>query len=121
MFRYMQGGDPSLEFVLDTDDTVFVPEAVKGEEEVVYLLGEVKKPGPIPYFPKLTMGQIIAQAGGWTDGALFEESAIVRATPEATEIYTVDLRRLLLLGEKRIDQFLQPNDVVFVPRTPIAN
>jgi polysaccharide biosynthesis/export protein len=121
MFRYMQGGDPALEFVLDTGDTVFVPEAVKGEEEVVYLLGEVKKPGPVPYFPKLTMGQLIAQVGGWTDGALFEESAIVRATAEATEIYTVDLRRLLLLGEKRMDQFLQPNDIVFVPRTPIAN
>jgi polysaccharide biosynthesis/export protein len=121
MFRYMQGGDPALEFVLDTGDTVFVPEAVKGEEEVVYLLGEVKRPGPVPYFPKLTMGQLIAQVGGWTDGALFEESAIVRATPEATEIYTIDLRRLLLLGEKRMDQFLQPNDIVFVPRTPIAN
>ena len=121
MFKYMQEGDLTLEFVLDAGDIVFVPEAVKGEEQVVYLLGEVKKPGPVPYFPKLTMAQLIAQAGGWTDGALFEESAIVRASSEVTEIITVDLRRLLLEGDKRIDQYLRPNDVVFVPRTSIAN
>jgi polysaccharide export outer membrane protein len=121
MFRYMQEGDPALEFVLDAGDTVVVPEQTKGEEPVVYLLGEVKKPGPVPYFPKLTMGQLVAQVGGWTDGALFEESAIVRASSEVTEIITVDLRRLLLEGDKRIDQYLRPNDIVFVPRTSIAN
>ena len=121
MFRYMQEGDPALEFVLDAGDAVFVPEQVKGEERRVFLLGEVKTPGPVPYFPNLTLGQLIAQVGGWTDGALFDESAIIRSAAGVTEIFTVDLRRLLLEGEKRIDQFLRPNDVVFVPRTPIAN
>jgi protein involved in polysaccharide export with SLBB domain len=117
----MQEGDPALEFVLDAGDTIVVPEQVKGEERRVFLLGEVKTPGPVPYFPNLTLGQLIAQVGGWTDGALFEESAIIRSASGVTEIFTVDLRRLLLEGEKRIDQYLKPNDVVFVPRTPIAN
>jgi len=121
MFQLMQQGDPALEFVLDAGDTVFVPEHVKGEEQRVFLLGEVRQPGPVPYFPNITMGQLIAQAGGWTDGALYDQAAIVRATPEVTEIYTVDLRQLLLEGDKRIDQYLKPNDVVFVPRTPIAS
>lgn len=121
LFRYMQEGDPALEFVLDAGDTVVVPEQIRGEERRVFLLGEVKTPGPVPYFPNLTLGQLIAQVGGWTDGALFEESAIIRSGAGVTEILTVDLRRLLLEGEKRIDQYLKPNDVVFVPRTPIAN
>ena len=121
MFKYMQEGDPSLEYIVDAGDTVFVPEQVKGQEQRVFLMGEVKAPGPAPYYPTLTMGQLIAQVGGWTDGALFEEAAIVRASPEVTEIFTVDLRQLLLEGNRRIDQYLRPNDIVFVPRTKIAS
>jgi polysaccharide export outer membrane protein len=121
VFRFIQDGDLSQEFVLDAGDTIFVPEQVKGEERRVFLLGEVKTPGPVPYFPHLTLGQLVAQVGGWTDNALYDQAAIVRSAAGVTEILTVDLRRLLLEGEKRIDQYLQPNDVVFVPRTPIAN
>ena len=85
------------------------------------MLGEVKTPGPAPYFPNLTLGQLVAQVGGWTDAARYDQAAIIRSAAGVTEILTVDLRRLLLEGEKRIDQYLKPNDVVFVPRTPIAN
>jgi hypothetical protein len=38
-----------------------------------------------------------------------------------TEIIEIDLGRLILEGDRRIDQFLRPNDVVFIPRTRIAN
>lgn len=121
VFRFIQDGDLSQEFVLDTGDAIFVPEQVKGEERRVFLLGEVKTPGPAPFFPNLTLGQLIAQAGGWTDAARYDQAAVIRSAAGVTEILTVDLRRLLLEGDRRIDQFLKPNDVVFVPRTPIAN
>lgn len=121
MFRFMQEGDAGLDFVLDNGDTVFIPEQVKSDAQRVYLIGEVKAPGPVPFVPNLTMGQLIAQVGGWTDGALYEEAAVIRALPDVTEILTVDLRQLLLEGDRRIDQYLQPNDIVFVPRTKIAS
>ena len=121
MFRYVQEGDFSQEFILDSGDVVFVPERVPGEERRVFLLGEVKTPGPVPYFPSMTLAQVIAQVGGWNDGALFEEARIIRGDPKQPEIIAVDLGRLILDGDRRIDQFLQPNDVVFIPRTRIAN
>ncbi len=121
VFRFIQDGDLSQEFVLDAGDAIFVPEQVKGEERRVFLLGEVKTPGPAPFFPNLTLGQLVAQAGGWTDAARYDQAAVIRSAAGVTEILTVDLRRLLLEGDRRIDQFLKPNDVVFVPRTPIAN
>jgi polysaccharide export outer membrane protein len=121
MFRYIQEGDLSQEFILDSGDVVFVPERVPGEERRVFLLGEVKTPGPVPFFPTLTLAQLMAQAGGWTEGALFEEARIIRSDLTATEIIGIDLGRLILDGERRIDQFLRPNDVVFIPRTRIAN
>jgi len=121
MFRYVQEGDLSQDFVLDSGDAVFVPERVPGEEHRVFLLGEVKTPGPVPYFPSMTLAQLIAQVGGWTDGARFEEARIIRGDLNNPEIIAVDLGRLVIDGDRRIDQLLRPNDVVFVPRTPIAN
>lgn len=121
MYRYIQEGDLSQEFILDAGDVVFVPERVPGEERRVFLLGEVKSPGPVPFFPTLTLSQLMAQAGGWTDGALFEEARIIRPDPKTPEIIAVDLGRLMLDGDRRIDQFLRPNDIVFIPRTRIAN
>ena len=121
MYRYIQEGDLSQEFILDSGDIVFVPERVPGEESRVYLLGEVKNPGPVPYFPSMTLGQLVAQVGGWTDGALFEEARIIRGDPNKPEIISVDLNRLVIEGDRRIDQVLRPNDVVFLPRTRIAD
>jgi polysaccharide biosynthesis/export protein len=121
MFRYIQEGDLSQDFVLDNGDVIFVPERIPGEERRVYLLGEVKVPGPIPYFPNLTLMQLMAQAGGWTDSALFEEARIIRSDPKAPQIIEIDLNRLMLQGDQRIDQFLKPNDIVFIPRTLVGN
>lgn len=121
MFRYIQEGDLSQDFVLDSGDAVFVPERVPGEERRVFLLGEVKTPGPFPYFPSMTLAQLIAQVGGWTDGALFQEARIIRGDLKKPEIIAVDLGRLVIDGDRRIDQLLQPNDVVFIPRTRIAD
>lgn len=121
LFRYVQEGDLSQDFVLDAGDVIFVPERVPGEERRVFLLGEVRAPGPIPYFPSLTLTQLMAQAGGWTDGALFEEARIIRPDPKEPQVIAIDLNRLMLQGDQRLDQFLKPNDIVYIPRTRIAN
>ncbi|HUJ64800.1 MAG TPA: SLBB domain-containing protein, partial [Acidimicrobiales bacterium] len=76
LYGFIQEGDVSQDFVLDSGDTIFVPERVAGEERRVFLLGEVRTPGPVSYFPNLTLSRLIAQAGGWTDGALYEEARI---------------------------------------------
>ncbi len=121
LYQLIQEGNLTQEFILDTGDVVFVPERVPGEERRVFLLGEVKAPGPVPFYPSLTLSQLMAQAGGWTDGALFDEARIIRGDLKKPEIIEVNLGRLVLNGDRRIDQFLQPNDIVYVPRTRIAN
>lgn len=52
-------GLPEADIVLNPDDTVFIPEA-----ERVYLLGAVGRPGAYPLRPGMTVGQLIAGAGG---------------------------------------------------------
>jgi len=121
MFRYIQEGDPLQDVILDAGDVVFVPERAREEEQRIFVLGEVRSPGPVPFRPGMTLGQLVAQAGGWKEEALFEETRIIRADPKNPEIIGVDLGRLMLDGNRRIDQFLKPNDVIYIPRTPIAN
>jgi polysaccharide export outer membrane protein len=121
LFRFMQEGDLAHEFILDNGDVVFVPERAPGEEPRVFLLGEVKTPGPVAYYPRLTLTQLMAQAGGWIDGALFREARIIRGDLHSPEIIGIDLARLMLDGDRRIEQFLKPNDIVFIPRLPIAD
>ena len=121
MFRYLQEGDLSQDVVIDAGDAVFVPERPAGEEKRIFLLGEVKKPGPVPFFANMTMAEVIAGAGGWTDNAQFNDARLIRWDPQSPVIVEVDLQRLLLDGDRRIDQVLRPNDVVFIPRHPIAD
>lgn len=121
MYRYAFEGDLSQEFIMDAGDVVFVPERVGGEERRVFVLGEVKTPGPVSLFPSMTLAQVMAQAGGWNDGALYQEARIIRGDLKNPEIVSVDLGRLVLAGDRRIDQLLRPNDIVLIPRTPIAD
>ncbi|MFN7176113.1 MAG: polysaccharide biosynthesis/export family protein [Thermaurantiacus sp.] len=57
-------GVPEADIVLNPDDTVFIPEA-----ERVFLLGAVGRPGAYPMRPGMTVGQLIAGAGGPRPGA----------------------------------------------------
>ena len=67
------------------------------------------------------MAQLVGQVGGWTDGARIDETRIIRGDLKSPEIIGIDLNRLVLEGDRRIDQYLRPNDVVLVPRTAIAD
>ncbi len=121
MFRYIQEGDLSQEFTLDAGDIIYVPERGLGEERRVFLLGEVKNPGAVPLVPNMTLGQLVGQAGGWKDEARYDEARIIRGDLKSPEIISIDLARLMMDGDRRIEQYLKPNDIVYIPRTHIAN
>ena len=121
MYRYIQEGETLQEVIVDAGDVILIPERTRDEEQRIFVLGEVRSPGPVPFRPGMTLGQLVAQTGGWKEEALFEETRIIRADPNNPEIIGIDLGRLMLDGNRRIDQFLKPNDVIYIPRTPIAN
>ena len=87
----------------------------------VYVAGEVARPGPIPYRRGLTPLQAIAQARGLLPTALTRSVVLVRATgPDGRTISrTLDLDGVLHDGDAEI-LVLAPHDVVFVPKTGIA-
>jgi len=78
-----------------------------------YILGEVNKPGEIPLFnEKMTLLQLIATAGDFTDGA--NRRAIVIMKKRGTKVYTQTIDLTGINSIKLAHITIRPNDIVYV-------
>lgn len=88
---------------------------------VVYVGGEVAQPGSVPITSALNPLQAITEAGGLLDTAKSEKIAIIR--PNGTEpavVLTVNMRKFVKSGLGGGGVRLQPGDILFVPKSGIA-
>lgn len=102
-------GNLDLNLVVQSGDIINVPES-----DVVYVTGNVNKPGVFNPKTPVTLTQAIALAGGVTPSAQRKQISVFRTKPgeaERTEI-VVDLGQIEKRKEK--DPLLLPNDVVYV-------
>jgi polysaccharide biosynthesis/export protein len=82
----------------------------------IYVYGEVKNSGRLPYVPGGTLSYYVSLVGGPTDRAALGEVTISRQiNGEAKEI-KLNLDDILKKGIKSKDIVLQPGDVINVPR-----
>jgi protein involved in polysaccharide export with SLBB domain len=87
----------------------------------VYVGGEVDRPGIIDLVAHMTVLQAISGAGGLNRDARLNEVVVIRRKGKNnTEIIPVDLEVLLEDEDLSQDVFLQPYDIVYVPRLPIT-
>jgi len=88
----------------------------------VYIDGEVNKPGMVTLLGPLTVLQSIAEAGGLKDTAKTDKILIIRKSkdnkPQAIEVNLDEIRNAADGSENIL---LAPYDVVFVPKSTIAN
>jgi protein involved in polysaccharide export with SLBB domain len=88
----------------------------------VYVGGEVAEPGIQIYRGGLTALQAVVAAGGFLKTAKTENVLLIRQGPNGKPIGTIlDLKSVLKKGQFRRDVGLAPTDIVFVPRSNIAN
>ncbi len=83
----------------------------------VVVLGYVKKPGSLPFVDGMTVIQAIAQAGGLMEDAAAGRTRITRVVEGQQE--TIQVPVLAITGGRAADIPLQPDDVVYVPMSPI--
>jgi polysaccharide export outer membrane protein len=69
----------------------------------IFVLGEVKSPGPFPYQPHMTMLTAVALAGGFTPRAVKSRAEVVRSGPGAS----VD-------GKLEPQSKVEPGDVITI-------
>lgn len=111
--------DAYAKVVFNPEITVFV----RGfASQSIYVLGEVDRPGMVELRPQMNALKAIAAVGGPVSGAKLN-SVIVLRQDELGELrgIRVNLNRGMIAEAAVSDVQLQPQDVVFVPRTFIAS
>ena len=88
----------------------------------VYVAGEVGKSGNVPYTDGLTALQAIAASGGFTDNAEPTTVALLRRDGEGRwQGFSLALSDVVDGDDPMQDAVLQPSDIVYVPKSTIAN
>lgn len=99
-------------------DTVYVPPL---EVNKVYVLGEVSSPKAINIKGKLTLIEAITEAGGYTRDAVTKSIIIVRGELGSQKGIRVNLNRILKKADIGQNIELKPGDIVYVPKTFVAD
>jgi len=87
----------------------------------VYVGGEVGKPTALRYVYGMTALQAIQSAGGFQKESSRQNVVLIRRGPEHYEGYRLYLEDALTGKDYFQDVALQPNDVVWIPRSRISN
>jgi protein involved in polysaccharide export with SLBB domain len=109
-----------------TSDHLKNPEVVvsitRFSEKLVYVGGEVVRPGILPYRRGLTPLQAVAASGGFRDTARVDSVILVRTGGSEKNFIarTLNLEQVVMDGIKEPIP-LAPHDVIFVPRTAVAD
>ncbi len=121
LFKAINQGDPSKDFVLDDGDVVFIPTLDKDGRRV-YVFGEVETPGTYTFeSEKIRLIDAISEAGGPTVFASQSDTKIVRGDITKPEVITANLKGLLEKGDQSQNVALLAGDLVYVPRSGWGN
>lgn len=97
---------------------------VASKEQFVYVLGEVKKPGPVPIAGSVPLLDAIAKAGGQTYDAEMSTVLWIRGSQSPPGVVKLDLKALgdPRSSDPKIPNFtLIPGDVIYVPDSVIVS
>ena len=87
----------------------------------VFVGGEVGKPAALKYVEGMTALEAVQSVGGFTDTASLENAILIRHTSDRYEGYRLFLKKALSGEDYTQDVALEPNDVVFIPKSRVAN
>lgn len=106
------------EIILNPDVTVVVRDF---KPEVVYALGEVVRAGGYEFRPGLTLSNALALCGGPTKSAKRSEVLVMRrVAPNHVIGIQINIDELYSRSRYDLDIPLQSQDIVYVPKTAIA-
>ena len=107
----LDNGNMALNARIMNNDVIFIPEA---EDEMVVVLGEVIKPGPVLLKRGLNLVEALMHAGGYTNDANLHKVFIIRPDGDKGQITQVDMKKMLETGDFHSNYALAQNDIVYV-------
>jgi len=106
--------DPAYNIRLKPNDIVYIPDS---GDTSVYVMGAVPRPGAYRLTPDMSLLDALAQAGGPNEDAAVEEIAVYRPGKQALERAPL---KSLLTADRRVNFALEEGDIVFVPKSGMA-
>lgn len=105
----LAGRDLSMNLPLRRNDIVYVQDV---DEQLIYVLGEVNRPGAYPLSLGMSFLEALSRAGGPTERAAEGRIQLIR--PSAKMNIKIDLNDIFD-PEKPINAALQAEDIIYVP------
>ena len=107
-------GNLTLNIRLSRNDLVYMPDA---GDQLVYVLGQVQKPGAFRLTPDMSFLDAFTQAGGVNDDAKDTKMILVRASTGAHQ--EISLKALLDSPPTR-NTALEEGDIIYVPKRTLG-
>jgi polysaccharide export outer membrane protein len=111
----LNGSNLALNIHFRRNDTLYIPDS---DDQLIYVMGEVRRPGAIRMTPDMTFLNALAQAGGVTDEARSGKIRLIR--PSANIEREFDLKDFYR-SVKAQNVSLQDGDVIYVPRSVVGS
>jgi len=114
--RLMRQGDLTQNITLNPDDTIVLPD---NPQHVIYVMGEVKTPGMLPFVKERnwTATKAVAAVGGFTQYAARGRSYIIREETGRKLTIPIDFNDLMKNPEAGKDVPLNAGDILVIPQS----
>jgi polysaccharide biosynthesis/export protein len=114
--RLMRQGDLTQNITLNPDDTIVLPD---NPQHVIYVMGEVKTPGMLPFVKERnwTATKAVAAVGGFTQYAGRGRSYIIREEGGRKLTIPIDFNDLMKNPEAGKDVPLNAGDILVIPQS----
>lgn len=117
---FFETGDENLLPRLATGDSVYVPQkdvpwTDQPKEDTVRVLGSVNKPGRYKFTDKMTLLDLLAEAGGTSATAYVRKIAVVNLSCCKNQARVFDLIKFSKTGNYDLLPVLRAGDTVYVP------
>jgi polysaccharide export outer membrane protein len=103
------------EYVRAPEVNVIVQAVVGVSGAQIRVLGQAGQPRSVPYRDRITLMDVVIEAGGLTEFAAGNRSRIVRTVDGETEEIKVRLNDLMNKGRIKENVFMEPGDVLIIP------
>jgi protein involved in polysaccharide export with SLBB domain len=114
LYDFLQRGDRTRDFRLESGDTIFVSTI----GDVVAVAGEVKRPAIYEIRSATRLSDLVELAGGITPAGYLKRVQIVRSLPSAERVtLDVDLASFYLKGDDKANPPVNGGDLVLIHRS----
>lgn len=112
--RLLSNNDTAYNIRLKPNDLVYIPDS---NDTSIYVMGSVFRPGSYRLTPDMSLLDALSQAGGANEDAAAQQIAVYRPSRQA--VLRAPLGDLMA-GDKKVNFALEEGDIVYVPKSGIA-